>query len=293
MKKYAGIDIGGTSIKYGIVDQNGKVICHWEIPTQAEQGGLGIVKNVIALIDSLMKMDLLISGIGISTAGVVDSDKGEILYANENLPCYTGTQWKEIINSKYGLNCSVHNDVNAAALAESWVGAAKGLKNFFCMTIGTGIGGSVFLDGELYKGSHNQAAEIGYMSTDGKAEWLEKKASTSALIKKVQNELNVDDADGKKIFSRARENVDGYRLILDEWIDEVAKGIANVIYLFDPGVIVIGGGISNEKEYLTDKISERLHRKMPEGFMRETVIKTAQCGNDAGIIGAVFEMTKG
>lgn len=294
MKIFAAVDIGGTAIKYGTVSETGEVLSSYQTPTEAEKGGKALVKKVIVLIDTLINDNKDIAGIGISTAGVVDSKKGEVLFANENLPGYIGTQWKKILEDRYHLGVCVNNDVNAAALAEAWIGAAKGEKNFFCTTVGTGVGGAIIINGKLHEGANFRAAEIGYLNTTGAAGWYEKKASTSALVRNLKERTGDDDVDGKVAFIRARQKVGDYEKILDEWVEELAKGFANIIYLFDPGLIVIGGGVSKERDYFMDKIMKCLSKYTMESFLKGTHIKPAECGNNAGMIGAVsgFVMNK-
>lgn len=291
MKNFIAVDIGGTSIKYGIVEENGKVLFSSETPTEAEKGAENLIKIVKSLISSLIKKYKDIHGIGVSTAGVVDTKDGSIIYASDNLPGYTGTKLKYIIEKEFSIKTIVNNDVNAAALAEAWVGAGRNVDDFFCMTLGTGIGGAIIINKKLYKGVNYRAGEIGYLNKiSGKNIYYEKKASTSALVKMAREQIKDSrDINGKIIFEKARQGDMHYCNIIDNWVEEVCKGIQNVIYVLDPGVIVIGGGISLQKHYLLDKIKERLLNFLPEGFTTSTEIVMAQCGNDAGLIGSVYE----
>ncbi len=291
MKNFIAVDIGGTSIKYGIVEENGEVLFSSETPTEAEKGAENLIKIVKSLISSLIKKYKDIHGIGVSTAGVVDTKDGSIIYASDNLPGYTGTKLKYIIEKEFSIKTIVNNDVNAAALAEAWVGAGRNVDDFFCMTLGTGIGGAVIINKKLYKGVNYRAGEIGYLNKiSGQNIYYEKKASTSALVKMAKDEIKDSrDIDGKFIFHKAKQGDKYYCNIIDNWVEEVCKGIQNVIYVLDPGVIVIGGGISLQKDYLLDKIKERLLNFLPEGFTTSTEIVMAQCGNDAGLIGSVYE----
>lgn len=292
MKNFIGIDIGGTSIKYGIVNEEGKVLFVSETPTEGKAGAdklVGKIKNIINLLISKHKD---IHGIGISTAGVVDTKEGTIIYANENLPGYTGTNLKHLIEKEFSIKTIVNNDVNAAALAEAWVGAGRGIDNFFCMTLGTGIGGAIVINKKLYKGVNYKAGEIGYINkVKGKNMYYEKKASTSALIKIAEKAGGLHDSElnGKVIFEKAKAGNVGYSHIIDSWVDEICKGIQSAICLLDPGVIIIGGGVSLQKDYLLDKIKNRLPEFLPEGFMEGTEIVMAECGNKAGLIGSIYE----
>ena len=288
MKKYVAIDIGGTSIKYGIVDENGNVVFDSKTPTEAEKGGKHLVQNVITIIDLLIKSHHEISGIGISTAGVVDTSTGCVVYANDNLPGYAGTSWNDILSSHFHLPVYVCNDVNAVALAERWVGAARGCDNFICVAIGTGIGGAAFINGKLYTGAHYRAAEIGYMNTAGNGITYENRASTISLVKNIISATADSDVDGISVFSRAKSGNALYVKILDEWFDELASGIANAVLCFDPELIIIGGAVSSQGRSFLQRIHESLKKDLPEDFLSSVRMKTAECGNYAGMIGSVY-----
>jgi predicted NBD/HSP70 family sugar kinase len=286
MKIYAGIDIGGTSIKYGLINERGEVVFGADVRTPAREGGEAVIKAAEDAARSLIAREPGVCGIGISTAGTVDPVSGTVTYANSNLPGYGGTCWGELIDRDFGLPWSVDNDVSSAAKAEAWVGAAKGLDDFFCVTVGTGIGGAAFVGGKLYRGANGRAAQIGYMNTAGGPEWYERKASASALVRLA----GVKDMGAKEIFGSARAGDKRISELLEAWFDDVAQGLANVIYTMDPGVIVIGGGVSGAGSFLTDGIMRSLGNIVPEAFLAGTELRTALCGNGAGMIGAVREL---
>lgn len=292
MKVFIAIDIGGTFIKYGFVDEEGRVLSDGKTATQAERGGRLLQNSVVGIIGRLAGERPDISGIGISTAGIVDVQRGRVVYANDNMPGYTGTEWKKPLEDRFQKPVIVNNDVNAAALAEAWVGTARNIRDFFCMTIGTGIGGAAFVDGKLFTGAHYHSAEIGYMVTEGPGVRFEKLASTSALIRLSERRTGSGRLDGKVIFQKAKEGDAVYRDILADWIIRLSSGIANVIYMFDPSLIVIGGGISGEGPYLIDRIREGLENAVPDKPLLENVeIRPAACGNSAGMIGSVYGFT--
>lgn len=293
MKKYIALDIGGTSIKYGIVDEVGNVIFRNELPTEAHYGVEALLDKLKSIIKNLLKTYGEIQGIGISTAGVVDKKFGSIIYASSNLPGYTGTKLKEIMEETFNIRTIVNNDVNAAALAEAWVGAGKQAENLFCMTIGTGIGGAVIINKKLYTGTNFGAGEIGYLHRNkGEDIYYEKKASTSAILNKVKRELeeNEIDLNGKLFFEKERAGEKEYSLAMSLWIEEICKGIADIVYILDPGIIIIGGGVSAQGDYLLYKIREELGNFLYQPFLDKTQIVMAKCGNDAGLIGSVYEM---
>jgi len=289
MRIFAALDIGGTFIKYGIVNEKGEASDRFETPTEAHKGAGELLKKICDIIDSLLKKNSDICGIGISTAGIVDSVNGTIVYANDNFPGYAGAKIKETIEKKFNIPALVNNDVNSAALAELWVGAARGRKTFFCMTVGTGIGGAIVIDGRLYRGANSMAAEIGYQNKMAPECYYENRASVSALIEMVRTELGADkNVNGMSIFKNINAGDAVYNEIFERWTDELCAGIANVVCTFDPGLVLIGGGVSKQK-ILIDAIRRKLAVLLPPVFVDGTAICATGCGNDAGMIGSVYE----
>lgn len=292
MKKFAALDIGGTFIKYGIVNEKGEAVERRETPTEAFKGAGFLMEKICGIIESLKVRNAEIAGIGISTAGIVDSGRGTIIYANDNFPGYAGLNIKETLKNKFKLPALVNNDVNSAALAEMWVGAARGRKTFFCMTVGTGIGGAIVIDGRLFRGANFMAAEVGYFNKQGMGEYYENRASVSALIARAKKECGADEnIDGIGIFKNINAGVKAYNDIFESWIEELCRGIANVICMFDPGLIIIGGGVSRQKIFI-DAVRAKLTGLLPGVFTDGTSICAAGCGNDAGMIGSVYELQR-
>ncbi len=289
MKKYAALDIGGTFIKYGTVSETGEAASRFETPTEAHKGAASLMDKICEIIDSLLNNNGDIAGIGISTAGIVDSTSGTIVYANDNFPGYTGVNIRQRLEKNFKLPVLVNNDVNSAALAELWVGAARGQNTFFCMTVGTGIGGAIVIDGKLFKGNNFMAAEVCYFNKKGRGEYYENRASVTALIDMVKKEFGTAGAiDGVTIFNNINTGEAAYNKIFMRWIEELCAGVANIICMFDPGLIVIGGGVSKQKIFI-DAITEKLPGMLPSVFIEKTSICAAGCGNDAGMIGSVYE----
>lgn len=162
MKKYVSIDIGGTAIKYGVISECGEILEKDKMPTEAYKGGPEILNKVIRIVEAY-KAAYELAGICISTAGMVDVEKGEIFYSAPLIPNYAGTQFKKVLEEKFQVPCEVENDVNCAGLSESVSGAAAGSKVTLCLTIGTGIGGCILVDGKVFHGYSNSACEVGYM----------------------------------------------------------------------------------------------------------------------------------
>lgn len=291
MTRFAAVDIGGTFVKYGLVDDGGRVSAAGKEPTDAG-GRAALQKQVTDIVRRLAAQAPDIGGIGVSTAGVVDMEHGRIVYANDNMPGYTGTEWQCALEQTFGRPVRVVNDVYAAARAEAWVGAARGAANFVCLTIGTGVGGAAFVNGRLYVGAHRRATSVGYMTSPVPNRRFEQTASMAALVRTV-SERTGESLDGKEIFRRARESGGVYEEILMEWFRSLAAGIANVICLFDPELVVIGGGVSREGKTLLERIRRELERVVPDPHVLNGVaLCTAACGNHAGLIGAVYDLIR-
>ncbi len=289
--KILAFDIGGTEIKYALCDESFTLTDKKSIPTNAHEGGKRIVERVVEIAKNIDGVDR----IGISTAGQVDSIKGEIIFATDSIPGYTGTKIKEIIETATGIPTAVENDVNSAAIGEAIFGAAKGYGSFICLTYGTGIGGAVYLDGKLFTGNSFSAGEFGHIVTHangkqctcGGCGCYEAYASASALVNSVKNKLGIS-MNGREIFENF-ENPE-IRCIIDEWIDEIVIGIKDLVYIFNPELIVAGGGIMNET-YITNEINARLQKELMPSFRNVKVVK-ALMGNDANKLGAAYLASK-
>ena len=286
MSNIIAIDIGGTSIKYGVLNLIGDILLKGEIKTRVINKDNFILEDVDNLISKLTK-DFVISGVAISTAGVVSSKTGVIDYAGPTIPNYIGTDFRKLVNEKYNLKCSVENDVNSAALGEFWLGSGKKFKSGFCLTIGTGIGGALVIDNKLINGASDVAGEIGYMKINGVS--IQDIASTTALVKFVakRKNINIGDINGKIIFDLAKKG----DLICTEEIKNLVKNICsaleNLVYIVNPEVIILGGGIMEQKEYLEPLFNEEFKKLLPEKFINNTKIKFASLGNKAGMMGAL------
>ncbi len=285
--KILAFDIGGTEIKYAFCDESFNLTEKNSIPTNAHEGGKRIIERIVEIIKSSSGVDR----VGISTAGQVDGIKGEIVFATDSIPGYTGTKIKEIVETETGIPTAVENDVNSAALGEAIFGAAKGYTDFICLTYGTGIGGAIYLNGKLFTGSSFSAGEFGHIITHaggkkctcGGEGCYEAYASAGALVRNVAEKLG-KKMNGREIFA----NFDNpeIRILIDEWIDEIVTGLKSLIYIFNPLLIVAGGGIMNES-YITDEINKRLQKELMPSFRNVSVVK-ALMGNDANKLGAAY-----
>lgn len=286
MRDFLAFDIGGTLIKYGVISEKGTFSQKGEIETEAHLGGKEVLKKVKKIGDALSESHD-ISGICISTAGQVDSKKGEILYASSLIPEYTGMQIKKELEAYFKRPVEVENDVNSVGLAESWIGKGKDARSMFCLTVGTGIGGSYIIDNKLHTGHSFSGGEIGYIPIEGSQ--FEKLASTKTLVENTAKQKGIPESElnGKKVFDLAIAGDEICIREIDRLVYYLSKGIATITYMMNPEMIVIGGGITNQKDYLYPLIMEQLKKDIMPAILSKTKIEIAGNLNNAGMIGAL------
>ncbi len=288
--KILAIDIGGTAIKYGLVSENFEILKSFEIPTEAHLGGPNLMNKIMNIVGEYADE---ISCVGISTAGQVNSELGKIIFASENIPNYTGIEITKTIQKKYNLPVCVENDVNSAATAEAKFGSAKGFKDFLCLTYGTGVGGALWINNQIYTGDYFSAGEFGHIVTHtggkictcGNQGCYEMYASTRALTYAVK-EATGKTLNGREIFEPENFNNTLIHAVIDNWIDEIVGGLTTLIFIFNPPLIVLGGGIMNEA-YVVSEIERRIHARPVHSF-KHVQIKKAEMKNQAGMLGAAY-----
>lgn len=287
MKKYVSIDIGGTAIKYGLIDESGRICERHEMATEAKRGGPSILDKAVGIVEKYLEVETL-CGICISTAGMVDVEKGEIFYAAPLIPNYKGTRFKRTMEEKFRIPCEVENDVNCAGLAEAVAGAARGSKVSLCLTIGTGIGGCIVIGKEVFHGSSNSACEVGYMHMEDSD--FQTLGASSILCKKVaeRKEEPTEMWHGRRIFEEAAKGDLICNQAIDEMTDTLGKGIANICYVINPEVVVLGGGIMAQEEVLKPKIWKAMEKYLVSSILEHTSLRMAQNKNDAGMLGAFY-----
>lgn len=286
-------DIGGTFIKYALCNEKFQLSEKQKMPTNAKEGGQAIIQRIIEVIESYDNIDR----VAISTAGQVDSKNGIVVYSTDNIPYYTGMMVKSIIENKTGILTYVENDVNAVALGEARFGAAKGYSDFISLALGTGIGGAIYLNNKLYTGSTSAAGELGHMITHaggkqctcGGEGCFECYASANALINAV-NKISDEPLDAFQIFEKENMSKPEIRSEIDKWIDEIILGLMNIIYIFNPPLIVIGGGIMNE-DYIIELIDRKIYNKLMGNF-RNVKIERTKLGGDSALLGVAYEASQ-
>lgn len=289
MKQYICIDIGGTAIKYGVV-QSGEIPEIIQTDScKTPENGTKILQKVFDIIEGLKRNCGQTEAVCISSAGIVNSEEGCILEANDDLiPGYTGTKIADRVKEKFGIPCFVENDVNCAAMAEYYAGAAKGYHSMLMLTIGTGIGGAFIAGGKLLKGHTYSACEVGYMNMEEGT--FEEMAATSALVARTAKRLHktADAISGKWIFEQAQDGNEVCIEEIDRMCDILAKGISNICYVLNPEIVLLGGGISAQTDWLKPRIEMGMEKYLIPVIRKKTKLDFAKFKNQAGMIGAYY-----
>lgn len=307
--KFIGIDLGGTNIAVGIVDDNGNIIKKASTPTPSDEPYTVIVKRMVELTKQLAD-DVGISydeieAIGIGCPGSIDYKNGCVAYSNnlkmDNAPI------RDEFKKYWNIPVVLENDANAAAYGE-YIANNEELKVFVAITLGTGVGGGVIIDGKIFTGFNGAGGELGHITlvhnglpcTCGKKGCWESYASATALIKqtksgiekypdsimaKIAKETGVN---GRTAFDAAKKGDEAGQKIVDQYLEYVADGILSMVNVFQPNKIVIGGGISNEGEYILKPIREFIKKFDYNKLFDRVEIDTAKLKNDAGIVGAAL-----
>lgn len=288
MKKYLAFDVGGTSVKYAVVDSEGTVSQSSKFMTP------DTLDKMYQEMKKVFDEHQDVEGLALSMPGAVDSDGG-IIYGSSALDYIHGPNIKKDLSELVGKPVEFENDANCAALAEVWKGAAKNEQDCCFIVSGTGIGGAVIKDRHVHHGDHLHGGEFGYMimrydETKQRYYTWSDDGSTVAVVKRVAKELGVDyhSLDGKDIFDQA-DNNSVYKKSVDSFYHTLAMGIYNLQYAYDPSMIVIGGAVSIRPELL-DKVNEQLDiifAQLTHAKVRPN-IKVCEFGNDANMIGAVY-----
>lgn len=298
-KVYIGVDVGGTSIKLGIVDDTGKVLTRREIKYVVRDGSPSVIKQIRSGIRQLISEERMsdddLGGIGVSAAGCINSVKGSVAENGGNIPGWSHTEVAAELREEFDMPVTLANDANCAVLGEVWAGAAEGYTDVLGITIGTGIGGGVITGGRLLEGSRGYAGELGHFPTHaggnkcvcGIEGCYERYASTSSLIRKT-SEADPSWDSGRTFFTAAAAGDKTALAILDEWITEIAYGLAGYIHVFDPQIVLIGGGVSKQEDLLIRPLKEKVLSLVMPDFASGIEFRSAELGNDAGIVGAVY-----
>jgi len=306
-KYYVGIDLGGTFIKGGIVDDLGNIVYEDKTPTESEKGAEKVAENIAALAQKLLKKVGLgaddVEGIGMGVPGMIDSKNGNVIYSN-NLA------WKDFdigprVAELTGLRVKIANDANVAALGEVKFGVAKGYDSAILLTLGTGVGGGIVVDGKLIEGNKSAGAELGHsvivangeQCTCGRKGCLEAYASATAIIRDTKRAMqadknskmwdigSLDKVTGKTAFDY-KDTDESAKAVVDGYIANLACGITNFANIFRPEVVILGGGVCAQGDSLVKPLQALLDKELFAGKLGPQVpIVIAQLGNSAGLLG--------
>lgn len=308
-----GVDLGGTNIAVGVVDENYKIIGRGKVKTRCPRPAAEIFDDIalavnMAVKDAGISMDDVIS-VGVGTPGSVNKDNGYIEFSN-NLE-FDQVPAKEMLEERIGKTIYLDNDANCAALGEAIAGIGKGVGNFVAITLGTGVGSGIIVNGKIVCGVNYCAGEMGHMviMVDGepcncgrKGCW-EQYSSATALIRQTKAAMledkdsamwqlvngNIDSTSGRTAFDAMRLGDKTAAAVVDRYIYYLSVGIGNVINALQPEIICIGGGISHEGDYLLLPLNKYIEeQRYSIHASKQTKILAAELGNDAGIIGAAL-----
>lgn len=307
----AGIDLGGTNMKAGIVDERQKIVLEDSVPTKAKRPYQEVVADMAKLVKGLLQNTGIaeneLSGVGIGSPGTIDARRGEVVFSNnfgwEDVPLVAEMQ------QYFSCPVKVSNDANCAALGEVKAGAAKEIKNAILLTLGTGVGGGVILDGRVFEGAHAGGSELGHTSlifggelcTCGRRGCVEAYVSATALIRDAKraaeqnpasrlNELcgnDLSNMNGKIPFDAAEAGDAAAKEVVENYLIYLGETVANFVNIFRPEVVLLSGGVCNQGDKLTAPVSAYIQKKCFAGEKAFVPpVRCAALGNSAGIIGA-------
>lgn len=284
MQLFIGFDVGGTHIKHGVIDENGNELTSDEFDTPDDKNAFK--QQWKAVVEAYQEAHD-IAAIGVSFPGHINTHTGQAAKAgaldyldNENL-C-------ELFAQLTDLPVTAENDANCAALGERWRGAGRDYESFVCITIGTGIGGGIVVEGDIYRGSHYRAGEFGVIPVGDNGECMHEVASASGLMKACRRALAVPEdemPDGEALFERMESDVH-LREAIEQWAHFLARGVYSVISMFDPQAVLIGGGISEQEKIY--KLLDKYLQRFEEWEALKVPILPCELGNQAGRLGAVW-----
>ena len=311
-----GVDVGGTNISVAVLDESGaNTYALRSEPTRADQGDEAVVDRMVRMIDTVIAETIAETGakrsaflgVGVGAPGPLDRERGIVLVA-PNLGWHD-LALRDIIADRVGLKCTLDNDANCATLGEWWLGAARGARNVVGMTIGTGIGGGLIFDGKLYHGSSDVAGEIGHMTIDSTGRWckcgnygcLEQYASGTAIARRAREALSADndslmtrmvngDMDrltAALVYEAAKKDDPLALEVVHDTARFLGAGVANILNIFNPDVVVIAGGVTQAGEALFEPLEREVRRRAFKAAVDAVRIVPGSLPGTAGVVGAV------
>lgn len=306
-RQYLGIDIGGTAVKMGMVSESGRITASHSHSVNFDNYCTPIIDTVVKETEVFLrenKVDLeKISGIGVSATGQINTKQGTVAGAAGHIANWLGTPVKDILTEAFHKPVFVANDANCAVVGEQWLGAARGAENVVMVTVGTGIGGGIIAGNRLLSGGLGIAGEIGHITIKkdgipcpcGNRGCFEQYASATALVKAAARTLDVpaETIDGRWIFCQAASGNVELQKVIDTWIGDIAAGVVGLVHIFNPEIVIIGGGVSQEKKLFIEPLTEKIGQSVMPGFRQGLRVCAAELGNEAGLLGAVAYCKQG
>lgn len=289
------MDIGGTAVKLGLVDEEGRIHGKREASVHFDGYKTPILTTAIREARAFLReRNIPIEGIGVSATGQIDTRERTVVGTNGKIPGYEGTQIGRELEEAFGLPVTALNDANAAALGECFAGRAKGMEDVVMLTLGTGVGGGVIIGGKIYGGMRGIAGELGHFTlyqdgepcACGKRGCYENYASATALVRAAQRAAGETDMGGRTVFGRAAQGDARMLGVISRWLDDVAAGITGLVHIFNPRMVLIGGGISAQEKLLIEPLRQRVLSQVMPRFAQGLCLERASLSNDAGLIGA-------
>lgn len=299
MTYYVGFDIGGTAVKYGLVNETGEIIEKGSFATTPNDGEL-LIANMAKQVAAYQKKYAILS-VGVSVPGIVRKD-GYMISAGA-VTAFFDINLKTVCETAFQLPVVVQNDANCAAMAEQWIGNAQGVENYIVISLGTAVGCGIIINNAIYQGAHGAAGEVGwtmqqpldYTHDLEAGSWNFTSGVVLGLYNRYQQATGKEVTDARVILELVRQGDEMATKVMDRYYEDVAKGLLNLVCAFDPEVILLGGGISANDEFL-GHLSERIdkikqHHKSLNHLTGVTVAEIKPCllRNDAGLIGAVYQ----
>ncbi|MET3288329.1 UNVERIFIED_CONTAM: glucokinase [Brevibacillus sp. OAP136] len=290
MKVAIGIDIGGTKIRGGLVRDDGKVLRISEVPTHAASGGKAVMERIMALIDELGIAHAC--GIGVGATGQIGLS-GQILSATSTFPAWAGIALRDELATRYGLPVQVVNDVQAMALGEQHYGSGRGIADFVCLALGTGVGGAIVSAGKLVRGANGAAGEIGHLTHRhggrlcpcGKSGCLEAYVSGRALAERFYETYGIHKT-ASTILQEAQSGDPAAQAMRDEFVDDLSSGIASLATLLNPRKIIVGGGIAQSLAPFLPIIGQQVVRQLSHAAALTFSVELSELRDESMLLGA-------
>jgi glucokinase len=292
-----GVDIGGTKVAAGIVSPAGQVVARVQHPTPALQGPEAVLTTVVTLVAALRQSSYDITAVGVGSAGQIDSARGIVVDANDNLPGFRGLALRERLQAALHLPVVIDNDVNTAAFAEAQRGAGRGIRYFLLVMVGTGIGGALMADGQVYRGATSIAGEIGHipivlsggrLCPCGRHGCIEAYASGRAISSAYSRQTQSDPLSVAAITERARAGETMARRVLSRAGHALGMVLGGLLNILNPDAIVLGGGVLQAEELFLTPLQRGMRRQALPMMLAASTLRRMELEHDAVLIGAAL-----